>query len=89
MKFTVLAVESTPNQNACKFVLSAAVFETTLSFFSADAAASHPLGTELFAIAGVRSILLLGDFVTINKSSDASWTDISKAARAVLTAAEF
>jgi hypothetical protein len=41
----------------------------------------------LFAIPGVSSLLLLGDFITVNKTPDAAWDEITKRVQAVLAAA--
>ncbi|HYO07989.1 MAG TPA: NifU N-terminal domain-containing protein [Tepidisphaeraceae bacterium] len=84
MGFRVVEIQPTPNPNALKFVLDRPVSEQPISFFNQAAAAGHPLATELFAIEGVSSLLLLGDFITINKSSEARWADITPKAKVVL-----
>ena len=88
MGFRVLEIQPTPNPNAMKFVLDRAVSQQPMSFFNAAAATDHPLAKQLFEIAGVSSLLLLGDFVTINKSSEARWDDIKTQAKAALAAAK-
>jgi hypothetical protein len=88
MGFRVLEIQPTPNPNAMKFVLDRAVSQQPMSFFNAGAAADHPLAHRLFEIAGVSSLLLLGDFVTINKSSGARWDDIKRQAKDALTEAK-
>ncbi|HSU67540.1 MAG TPA: NifU N-terminal domain-containing protein [Tepidisphaeraceae bacterium] len=85
MGFKVAEIQPTPNPNALKFVLDREVADQPASFFSADAASGHPLAARLFAVPGVSSLLLLGDFVTVNKSPEASWTPIKKAIREALT----
>ena len=87
MGFRVLEIQPTPNPNAAKFVLDRPVSQQPMSFFNAEAAKDTPLATQLFAIEGVTSLLLLGDFITINKSPDADWDDITQRARAVLSSA--
>ena len=87
MGFRVIEIQPTPNPNARKFVLDQPVSQQPISFFNAEAATGYPLAAKLFAIPGVSSLLLLGDFITINKSPDADWDDISKQARAVLAGA--
>jgi len=82
--FRVVEIQPTPNPNAAKFVLDRPVSQQPLSFFNAAAASDYPLAKKLFAIPGVSSLLLLGDFITINKSPDAQWDDITDAARSVL-----
>ena len=88
MGFRVVEIQPTPNPNATKFVLDRSVAEQPMSFFDASAARDHPLASQLFAIEGVTSLLLLGDFITINKSPAAGWADIKRRARAVLAAAQ-
>jgi hypothetical protein len=75
--FTVREVQPTPNPNAMKFVLDRAISEQPASFFDSRAAQDHPVASHLFAVPGVSSLLLLGDFVTVNKSPNAKWSDIT------------
>ena len=84
MGFRVVEIQPTPNPNAAKFVLDRPVSQQPMSFFNSSAAQDFPLARALFAIPGVSSLLLLGDFITINKSPDAEWDDITDAARSVL-----
>ena len=88
MSFRVVEIQPTPNPNAAKLVLDRPVSQQPLSFFNAAAAEGYPLAQKLFAIRGVTSLLLLGDFITINKSPDAVWNDITEQAEAVLGSAE-
>lgn len=87
MGFKVVEIQPTPNPNAAKLLLDRPVTEQPISFFHASAAKDYPLASQLFAIEGVTSLLLLGDFITINKSPNADWDDITQQARAVLGAA--
>ena len=88
MGFKVLEIQPTPNPNAVKLVLDGSVSQQPLSFFNVAAAKDYPLAVALFAIDGVSSLLLLGDFITINKSPAADWADITLRARAVLAGAK-
>ena len=87
MAFSVVEVQPTPNPNALKFMLDRPITEQPTSFFNASAADDHPIASRLFAIPGVSSLLLLGDFVTVNKSPDASWPAIKTRVRQVLAEA--
>jgi NFU1 iron-sulfur cluster scaffold homolog, mitochondrial len=87
MGFRVHEVQPTPNPNAAKFILDRSISEQPTSFFNAEAAKGHPLAVQLFAIPGVTSLLLLGDFVTINKSPQAKWADIKTKVEQVLAVA--
>lgn len=84
MPFSVVEVQPTPNPNALKFLLDRQISDQPTSFFNAGAAADHPIANRLFAIPGVSSLLLLGDFVTVNKSADSSWPQIKERVRQVL-----
>jgi hypothetical protein len=88
MGFRVQEIQATPNPNAAKFVLDREIAAQPSSFFSAAQAADHPLASRLMAIPGVSSVLLLGDFVTINKSPDAKWDRIKPGVEAVLAGAD-
>lgn len=84
MPFHVTEIQPTPNPNAAKFVLDRPISDAPTSFLSADQAAGHPIAQRLFAIDGVSSLLLLGDFVTVNKDVSVSWPPIKRKVRQVL-----
>jgi hypothetical protein len=84
MAFLVREIQPTPNPNAMKYVLDRPIADQRLSFFDASSAAAHPLAARLFAIEDVTSLLLLGDFVTVNKSPAAKWAKINAAVKRVL-----
>lgn len=84
MGFSVIDVQSTPNPNAMKFTLDRQLTEAPTSFLNSEQATNHPLAARLFAITGVSSLLLLGDFVTVNKKPDATWPAIVKRVKQAL-----
>jgi hypothetical protein len=84
MGINVSDIQPTPNPNALKFVLDRSVSERPASFFNAGSAKDHPLASKLFAVSGVSSLLLLGDFITVNKTPDAAWPSIKRGVREVL-----
>jgi hypothetical protein len=84
MSFRVLEIQPTPNPNAVKFILDRAIVDQPTSFFSAESAKGNLLAEQLFAIDGVCSVLLLGDFVTVNKTPGARWDQITPRVTAVL-----
>ena len=69
--------QPTPNPNAGKFVVGRNVTPagTSRSYFSPEEAAGDALARDLMALAGVRSIFMVGDFVTISKTAAADWAD--------------
>jgi hypothetical protein len=84
LPFTVREVQPTPNPNAAKFVLDRPISDQPTSFFDASSAMGHPVASRLFAVPGVSSVLLLGDFVTVNKKPDARWSEINSQVERVL-----
>ena len=87
MPFRVSEIQATPNPNAAKFILDGPVSEQPISFFNAGMAQGHTLAEKLFAIPGVSSLLFLGDFITVNKTPDAAWNEITPRVQAILGAA--
>jgi len=85
MGFTVEQIQPTPNPNAVKFLLYRPITQQPRSFFDAESAKAHSVASDLFAIEGVSSLLLLGDFVTVNKTHEASWKQITPKVRRVLS----
>ena len=84
MGFKVKEIQPTPNPNAAKFVLDGQISAQPMSFLTPQQGASHPIAAQLFAIKGVTSVLLLGDFVTVNKQSDVKWDAISSRVQEIL-----
>lgn len=87
MPFKVTEIQPTPNPNAAKFVLNQPIASQPTSFFNAQAAQGHPLAARLFAIPGVTSVLMLQDFVTVNKAPHVKWKSITPQVEAVLGSA--
>jgi hypothetical protein len=84
MPFRVVEMQATPNPNAMKFVLDRIIADQPTSFFNAEAAEGHPIASKLFRISGVCNLLLLGDFLTVNKQPAVRWESISGKVREVL-----
>ena len=84
MPYLVTDVQVTPNPNALKFVLDRPVSPQPASFFNAESARDHPLAVKLFAVDGVTSVLLLGDFVTVNKGPNVRWNTLTPKVRKVM-----
>jgi hypothetical protein len=78
MGFVVKEVQPTPNPNASKFVLDRPISGQPISFLNPEQGQGHPLASKLFAIQGVASVLILGDFVTVNKEPTAKWPAITR-----------
>ena len=84
-----ITIQGTPNPHAAKFVLDRPVpGEGSRSYFNADAAADDPLASRLFAVDGVRALLLVDNFITVTKTEIADWDalvqDVQEAIRSEL-----
>ncbi|MCB0060620.1 MAG: NifU N-terminal domain-containing protein [Caldilineaceae bacterium] len=80
-----VAIQSTPNPNARKFVLPTKLFAKPLSFASGVDAAAHPLAAQLFALGTIYNVFMVQDFITINKLPDADWEPLEAAALSIIT----
>jgi Scaffold protein Nfu/NifU N terminal len=87
VSFAIREFQATPNPNALKLLLDKSVCDQPLSFLNPAAAADNPLARQLFDVPGVTAVLLLGDFITINKSSEAKWPDIKRNVKHILSTA--
>jgi hypothetical protein len=76
MGFTVTGIQPTPNPNAAKFVLDREISDRPISFLNPAEGGDHPLASQLFGVKGVTSILILGDFVTVNKDAAIRWEQV-------------
>jgi hypothetical protein len=84
MGYEVKEVRPTPNPNAVKFVLDRPIAAQPTSFFNAESAQGHPVASQLFGVDGVTSVLLLGDFVTVNKRAEVQWLDVRRRVEEIL-----
>ena len=88
MGYQVKQIQPTPNPNAAKFVLDREISDRPLSFLSRAQSVDHPVAVQLFSVGGVTSVLLLGDFVTINKEEGVDWGEIRGKVREILQKCE-
>jgi hypothetical protein len=79
-------IQSTPNPNALKYVLPSPQFDAPLSFPSAEAAAKHPLASQLFALGTIYNVFMVRDFVTVNKLPEADWEPLREQVRSIIAA---
>lgn len=65
----------TPNPNAGKFVVNRQVVPTgrSRSFYDSEEARSHPVARHLMELAGIRSIFMVDDFITVTKTAGTTW----------------
>jgi hypothetical protein len=70
--------QPTPNPNAGKFIADRTIVDgkASRSFYNAEQAAADPVAGALFELAGVASIFMVEDFVTVTKQPDADWSEL-------------
>ncbi|MFM1744562.1 MAG: hypothetical protein RLZZ630_499 [Bacteroidota bacterium] len=74
--------ELTPNPNSLKFVADVMLLEGgTVEYQNAGQAINCPLAHQLFSFSGVERVFISSNFVTINKSSDLDWFEITNILR--------
>ncbi len=86
MPVHILGYESTPNPNALKCRLDQSLSDVPRSFLNASMAEEDALATALFAGAPITTILINGDWMTINKRPDADWRAVKSRIERILTA---
>ena len=87
MTIRITRYESTPNPNALKCVLSEPISTTPRSFLNSGMAEVDPLARRLFHEADLTTLLINGDWMTINKPDAARWPAVKRRVEQVL--AEF
>ncbi|MBX9633999.1 MAG: NifU N-terminal domain-containing protein, partial [Magnetospirillum sp.] len=69
-----IQTEPTPNPSTLKFLPGRDVMgRGTADFLTAEGATSSPLAVRLFAVEGVSSVFLGGDFITVGKAGEIDW----------------
>ena len=74
--------QRTPNPNALKFSVGVEVGGPR-SYVRANAG-DDPVADRLLAIAGIASVFMTADFVTVSKSPEGEWSEIAPVVQAVL-----
>jgi hypothetical protein len=70
-------VQATPNPNALKFVIDRPTTDgAPRSFRSVEEAAGNPMGTGLLEVAGVESVFMTANFISVMKTEGAQWEQI-------------
>jgi len=83
----VTSFESTPNPHAVKIVLDGPIASSPRSYRQPPPADStDALAVALYAIEGVRVVLIHHEFVTVGKAPDAKWPVIKRKAKAAIQA---
>lgn len=80
-----IQTEETPNPNTLKFLPGKDVLgDDTAFFINAQEAERSPLATAIFSQAHVRAVFFGGDFITVTKGQDASWSEMKPALLSII-----
>jgi Fe-S cluster biogenesis protein NfuA len=78
----IVYAESTPNPASMKFVVNTYLLkEGSVEYLDKEQAVNCPLAMQLFDFSGVLAVFITGNFVTITKSADIDWFDITNLLR--------
>lgn len=77
---TEIRIQAEPkDNNTCRFVVDRPVYpDGSIYFGSAEQSKGSPLAEQLFAIAGVESVLVQDSVVTVSAPSGGNWMPIAK-----------
>lgn len=75
----VLYAESTPNPATMKFVANRMLIDdgATAQYLSADQTGGSPLAAKLFRFPFVKGVFISANYITVTKSENVSWDDIT------------
>lgn len=77
--------EMTPNPETMKFVANKLLYPgKSIDFPDAASAKPSPLATELFGFPFIKAVFIASNFVTLTKTPDAEWMDITPSIRQFL-----
>ncbi|GAB3419430.1 hypothetical protein GCM10027516_14890 [Niabella aquatica] len=77
--------EMTPNPETMKFVANKLLYPgKSIDFPDAESAKPSPLATELFGFPFIKAVFIASNFVTLTKTADAEWMDITPSIRQFL-----
>ena len=72
-----IMIQSTPNPNALKFVLSVPVkMEGKVTYKSADQCQNNPMAAALFTVPNVTEVYFFDNYVTVTQDGNADWDAI-------------
>jgi Fe-S cluster biogenesis protein NfuA len=77
--------EMTPNPETIKFVANKLLYPgKSIDFSDVESAKPSPLATELFGFPFIKAVFIASNFVTLTKTPEAEWMDITPSIRQFL-----
>ena len=80
-----LAIQSTPNPNALKFVVNKPVkTEGKVTYKSAAECENNPLAAALFGVKHVQEVYFFDNYITVTQSGDGDWDTLENEIKAII-----
>ncbi len=80
-----IRVDATPNPNSLKFTVNHAPWPPAArTISSVGQAGGMPLAARLLAVAGVKSLFFLRDFLTVTREPDTEWEPLTAAVMSII-----
>ena len=79
-----ITAEPQMDPDVCKFVIDRIVQDGVVRCTSRERAAGSPLLEGLFAVEGIREVVISGGTITVAKSSEKEWGDLAREVGAVI-----
>lgn len=77
--------EMTPNPETMKFVANKLLYPgKSIDFPDAESASPSPLAIELFGFPFIKAVFIASNFVTLTKTAEAEWMDVTPSIRQFL-----
>lgn len=84
-RFIDLYTESNPNPNSLKFVVDFILLpEGSVDYPNAQSAEHCPLAKDLFRFNFVKRVFITANFITVTKSEDIEWVEITQMIKALI-----
>jgi Fe-S cluster biogenesis protein NfuA len=77
--------EMTPNPETMKFVANKLLYPgKSIDFPDVESAKPSPLATELFGFPFIKAVFIASNFVTVSKTADTDWEDVTSSIKEFL-----
>jgi NFU1 iron-sulfur cluster scaffold homolog, mitochondrial len=85
MSSVQIIVQSTPNPNALKFVLSSPVkTQGKVTYRSATECQHNPLAQSIFSVANVDEVYFFDNYITVTQDGSANWDDMEEQIKGII-----
>ncbi len=76
--------EANPNPNSLKFCVDFQLLPESVDFPTASSASNCPLAADIFRFSFVRRVFISSNFITVTKSEDIDWEDVTPMIKSII-----